>query len=390
MPGPRSSPARRDLWAPALWMWGLFLFAQPFYVIATGLPQPGDLLLLPLLPVALIGWNGRLSHDAKRVLRALAWFTVWVAIVDYAWAIALGNWVVVGREGMVLFPLYYLYNLLVVFVGLVLHQRFGETFLYFTLRAVLVTLVMLVVASLVLPGSGLRGQLFFANPNQLGYHALLSGCLIALVHRPLRMPTWQAALALSGCAYLALISASRSAVAGIAVLAVLLMLSNLRLILLTSAAAVLAIQLGGPVARGVEASQTRVLTTRQAHLSFFEQRGYDRLYNNPEHLVFGAGEGATSRFAETTAIGPAEIHSSAAMLLFCYGLVGVLLFGGFLWRLLRGAPLRTALMLVPPLLYTFAHQGLRFSLLWVLLAAFAIAKHSSGIPAIRRGRIFRR
>ena len=362
----------------------MFLFVQPFYVLPAGLPQPGDALLLPLAPIVLHGWDRRLSPGALRVLKSLAQFTAWVAIVDYAWVVLLGNWKVTGVDGMLLFPLYYVYNLILVFLALVLYRRFGDLFLRVTLLVVLGLVVLLVASSFVMPNASLRGALFFANPNQLGYHALLSGCIIALTQRRLGIGAVPTAIGLTGCAYLAILSASRSSVAGLAVLIVLVVFSNLRVIVLGSLAAVLALQVGGPLADGLAASEQRFRNHQLPHLSFFEQRGYDRIANNKQYLVFGAGEGGYTRFAETTAIGAGEIHSSAAMLLFSYGVVGVAMFCLFLWNLIRRSRLRVALMLVPPLLYTFAHQGLRFSMLWVLVAVFISVKGSPEAGEFRR------
>jgi hypothetical protein len=181
---------------------------------------------------------------------------------------------------------------------------------------------------------------------------------------------------LSGCAYLAILSASRSAVAGVALLVVFLVFSNPRVIVLASIAAIGLFLVGGPLAQAIDASHKRVLENRRPQYSFFEERGYDRILAHKEYLLLGAGEGGTGRFKETTIIGAAEIHSSAGTILFCYGIVGVVLFSLFLWRLLQGAALRASLMLVPPLLYTFAHQGLRFTLLWVLLPLFVVLKDS--------------
>ncbi len=374
---PASAPKSelfRLLRAPALIAWAVFIVAQPFYVLPTGLPQPGDLLLLPLTPIVLHGWDRRLSPAALSTLKALLWFTLWVAIVDYAWAALTGNWSLGGRDGIVLFPLYYLFNAIVVVLALVMHRRFGDLFLRVTIYTLGFVLAMLVVASVVMPSSSLRGSLFFANPNQLGYHALLTGCIVTVSQRRLALSSLNVGVTLAACAYLALLSASRSSVAGVAILVLMVVFTNLRVIVLASLAAIVVLQMGGPIARGIDASEQRVLNQQMPHLSFFEQRGYDRLVNNKQYLLLGAGEGANSRFKETTAIGAAEIHSSVATLLFCYGVVGTLLFGVFAWRMLRGAGLRASLMLVPPLLYTFAHQGMRFTMLWILVAVFIAIK----------------
>jgi hypothetical protein len=80
-------------------------------------------------------------------------------------------------------------------------------------------------------------------------------------------------------------------------------------------------------------------------------------------------------------IGDHEIHSSAGTVFFSYGIVGVALFLYFLWQLLRGASVRSMFILVPPLLYTIAHQGLRVSLLWILFALFVSLKHLDQAPS---------
>ena len=83
------------------------------------------------------------------------------------------------------------------------------------------------------------------------------------------------------------------------------------------------------------------------------------------------GEGYYERF-RGLATGAHEIHSSLASIVFCYGIVGALLFFTFAFSVLRGASLRDTLTLVPAIAYGLSHQGLRFTLFWVLLAIFAI------------------
>jgi hypothetical protein len=70
-------------------------------------------------------------------------------------------------------------------------------------------------------------------------------------------------------------------------------------------------------------------------------------------------------------------------LLFSYGVIGVGFFVVFFIRVVRGAPMRSILMLVPVLSFTVAHQGLRFTSLWVVLAVFAVLKTLPGNPRAR-------
>lgn len=375
-PVTRNAELRRLLRRPTIILWSLFILLVPFYVVHNGLPQPGDLLILVLFPVTLSGWNGRLHRSSRLSFRPLVWFTLWVCVVELFWILVLGDFTL-----DLLFPAYYLYNAMIFLTALVLFQRFGEPFLRLTLYLFLGSVLFQVLASGAFSQSAQRGMLFFSNPNQLGYYALLAGCIIALLQRRVGLGLIKSSIGLTGCAYLAVLSASRSAAAGILLLFALLVVSNPRILAVGTAIVVALMLLGNPVSEATDGLQQRVTEDRNSQLTFFEQRGYDRIWANPEYLGFGAGEGANERFADSTAIGAAEIHSSAGTILFSYGIVGMGFLVFFVSCLVRGAPFRASFMLIPPLIYTFAHQGLRFTTLWVLLALFAAIKTPPLSPA---------
>lgn len=366
---------------PALIAWAIYVFLVPFYVFKSGLPQPGDVFVLVLVPVVLATWNGRLPRPSLLVLKPLLWFTVWVFLVNVGWALSTGRLGLVGPNTFLMYPTYYLYNAFIFLVVLVLYRRHTDVFLRLTLYIVYASIALLVASSLVSPSS-LRGSLFFNNPNQLGYYTLLAACLVVLLHWRLRLSLIASSTALVSCAYLALVSASRSSAAGIGILFALLVFSNPRVIVLVSLAAVALLFAGGPVADALDASQQRAM--RAHDVSFFDERGYDRIWEHAHYLFFGAGEGGFWRFAETSRVRNMEIHSSIGTIVFSYGLIGSLLFVWFCWRVVRGAPLRMTLVLLPPLLYSVAHQGLRFTVLWVLLAIFVVLKEDARRPAPSR------
>ncbi|MBA3538042.1 MAG: hypothetical protein H0T79_00290 [Deltaproteobacteria bacterium] len=353
---------------PALAIWVLYIVLSPFYVVHGGLPQPGDALIFLLVPVALIRWSGRLERTSVHAMQPLLWFTYWVCLVNLGWAIYIARFSI-----DLIYSFYYIYNTALFLAVLVMYQRWKNAFLKLTVQIVFFTVLFQVAASFVIRG-GTRNALFFSNPNQLGYYALLSGCILVLTQRQLGAGLVRSSIGLTGCAYLAVLSASRSALSGIALLAVLLFFSNPRVFITAAIVAIMLTFAGGPLSNSVDALSRRFSENRAPDKSFFEQRGYDRIWSNKEYLLTGAGEGNTARFAETTAIGLGEIHSSAGTVLFSYGMVGVALFLAFIWRVLRGAPLRSSLILLPPLIYGFAHQGLRFTMLWVLLAIFVALK----------------
>lgn len=370
LPKTASALRRELLKSPPLLGWCLFLLLMPFYLFPVGLPQLDDFIVVLLVPTVFVTWNGRLGRQSVSVLRALLLFTAWVVLVNLAWILILANF---GKD--LRYPLFYIFNALTFLLALILHQRHQDSFIRLTLYCVFGSVVFQAAISLVIRTSSSRGTLFFDNPNQLGYYALLAACVIALTQRRMGFGLLKSGVGLTCCGYLALISASRSAVLGVVILAILTMFLNPRLILIGSFAAMVLVLVGGPLADAVETMQTRLNTAHgDDQLSFFEQRGYDRIWTNKEYVLLGAGEGARVRFQENTIIKHAEIHSSIGTILFSYGLVGLTLFFVFLGRLVRGAALRSTMVLVPPLVYTIAHQGLRFTMLWVLFALFTALK----------------
>ena len=77
--------------SPGLLVWALFVLLNPVYLFSSGLPQPGDMLIVALVPFSLAGWNGRLSPILARPLRVLAVFTLCLLAVP-----RLGEWPVVA------------------------------------------------------------------------------------------------------------------------------------------------------------------------------------------------------------------------------------------------------------------------------------------------------
>ena len=376
-PAPTSEP-RRLLRRPEVLVWCAFVICIPFYVFASGLPQPGDFLILLLLPLALYRWNGRMPGAFARPFRILLLFTLWVVIVQYSWATILGNWGFHGKDTFLLFPVYYTFNALVMLASLILYQRYGDAFLRLTAWCLLISIGIQIAGSFFTYYNPRRSRIFFNNPNQLGYYAVLASCMIALLQRKLKLGLLISALGLLGCLFLALLSASRAAAGGAAVVLVVTLVSNPRIVLV-AIPLVGGLVFAGPVARAIEATERRVTIDQFPQHSFLEERGWGRIYDNPEYLLFGAGEGGTGRFRDSL-IGTHEIHSSAGMIIFSYGAVGTLLFLWFVWRVLQGARVSAALMLAPIAAFTIAHHGLRDSMLWMVLAIFLTLKYRGDPP----------
>jgi len=362
---------------PALVIWSLYLILTPFYIIDSGLPQPGDALVFLLVPLAFVGWNGRLDRPTSHALKALMWFTGWVFLVNIGWAVVQWNWA--NPKNFVIHPLFYAYNAAVLVAALVMARREPGRFLRLTVDVCFGMVMFQVAASFVYRTADYRGALFFNSPNQLGFYALLCACLFAMTQKPLGLSRLWAGVGVSSCAYLAVLSSSRASLAGILVLLLLLLFANPKAIIAGSLVAIGLTMIGGPISDALEFSQRRATVDRHPDVSFAEERGYERIWHHPEYLLTGAGEGDYQRFARPGQVAR-ELHSSFGTIVFSYGVIGVGLFLAFAVRAVRGSPLRTSLMLAPAVTYTIAHQGLRFTMFWVVIAAFMILKQLNAKP----------
>lgn len=356
---------RQILADPRLLLWSLVILLLPFYVFDSGLPQPADLLGLLLLFMLLRRWNGRLRPSLAQPLKSLIVFMLYVIAVNVAWSFIELRFSLDTKEGFLIAPTFYIFNGFTFLAFLLMFQRYGELMLWLTARLVLISLVVQVVVAFIVPRVVGRSIVMFNNPNQLGYYALLSAGIVMLAQRRLRLSTIQVTIGLAASSYLALLSASKAALASIAGLGTVLLISKFRTIVLMSLVFVVLIFTDNPFSNAIDRAQARIENDKS--LQFVDERGYDRILNYPEYCVLGAGEGGYTRFRETSLIGSHELHSSMGTLFFCYGIAGTILFGIFLWRTTSGSGLRAWIIVGGGFAYGMTHQGLRFRLLWVLL-----------------------
>jgi hypothetical protein len=293
--------------------------------------------------------------------------------------VVLNTWSLGAKRGFLMAPSWYIYNALAFLVVLVLYRRYRERLLWFTGNAVLAALLAQAAIALMFGGGGGRATVLFNNPNQLGYFALLSINILFLLHRGGYVTTLSLAVGGVAASYLALISASKAALAGIALIALVGSLVRLRTLVMVAIVFGLTFTLVEPMRDAVDQTIARFENDQSASLA--EERGYDRIADYPQYWLLGSGEGAYNRFRDDTSLGAHEIHSSMGTLFFCYGAVGSLIFATFVFGVMRGSGFRAWLLILPSVAYGMAHQGLRTTLFWVLLAM---------VVALREDAVFRR
>ena len=159
---------------------------KPFYLFPSGLPQPADALMMVLaLYLALTG-PLKLTAKSALMLAPAALFVAWMAAVNLAWSAYLPE-LRMARVGA-----FYIFNLIVVVVVLLLHWRFGRTFFLYAAHGVAASVFVQIVGALFVadPGSGRRQILFFNNPNQLGYWSVLSASLFFVAATKVPVRRW--------------------------------------------------------------------------------------------------------------------------------------------------------------------------------------------------------
>jgi hypothetical protein len=365
---------------------GMFLVVvvvSSFYVFDPGLPQPADLLMASLVAVLATGFVIRPPvHNDVMFVGAV--FVGYAALVNLFWYIQYPS------DRFWLTALYYAFNFGALMVAASLVRALRERFIIACQVALVVAIAVEIVALSVLPRTELRSVGTFNNPNQLGYWGLVVSCCWLLLKRDQKL-TAADVLVLCGAGYLTGESLSKAAMVSFALVFVMGIVfqgltRSAKLALLAMVFVGTSTVLLNPrsVERFfevdiVERVDKRLGTIGKTGDDSLAGRGYDRIWRHPEHLVFGAGEGALHRFTNEVWEKDKEMHSTLGTVLFSYGVVGFSLFCALLLMVFRRAPRIYALYSIPIWAYGMTHQGLRDTMLWIFLGlVFGLSQDAPG------------
>lgn len=366
----------------------LFIILTPFYVFGSGLPQPADIVLAIAGMLMFIKVPKTIFR--KEPVNILVLFVVLVFIVNFLNQLELNYINVSGR--MWITSLFYLFNLFAFVLGFFILSKGSKVKKINILAVVLFSSVAIqcVCGLIGIGNTGGRYSIFFNNPNQLGYYSLCSITFFTVLPSKLRSNIFFVLLMVLMCSYLVLLSESRAALGGIIILTIIIFLlegskfniKTLAILVLALFAFLFFLEKTTFFSNQFSKIKTRNENKTTTLDKEIQIRGYDRIFIYSEYLWYGAGEGGERRF--TKAFHQGEIHSGFGTVLFSYGILGLILFILFLFKIIKLNFIFNLFVMFPIFIYNFTHMGIRESLFWMILSFIVINSIQ-----VRRGRIFK-
>lgn len=362
--------------------WAIYLMAFPFYFLPAGSAQPSDIFVIIIIGFYVLGRNFKIGGLNQPVFSGFLRFCIYLTIVNFGVFLAMLGQYSSGLPWYIISSFYF-YNLIVMGFALALYRQYGRPFIYTTAYACVLAGILQIVLSYLLQtnSEGVRGALFFTNPNQLGYYSLSGLAIVLVLETMIKIPRLIVYLSFFVFSYLALVSVSKAALGSMIILFGAYLIANkifsirnIFVIIVVGGLGFLGItqsEFGKKFQANIEARNANE-EDRPETITEWEYRGYDRITNHPEYLVFGAGEGGYNRF--DTFIENHEIHSSFGTIVFSYGIPGSVLFILFVYSLLKKLPWYYVVYSLPLFAYGVTHMGLRFTIFWIALMMFPIIR----------------
>ena len=349
-----------------------YLMFSPVYLFPSGLPQPADFMLV----LAVLIWLGRARYIIHRELRWFLFaglvFVINALLVSVLWTIYLQDFDTI-RGGI-----FYLYNFFAVLLFCSMFSEDRENTLKIFSRGLFAGISVAFISQILLfDPLAARQTGFFNNPNQLGYFGLLATCGLLVCARIKALGSVASSIGVTFGVVVTLMSFSLTAIGALGFVFIAYMaffLKSRQSVMVTTlliALPVVGLGLYGMPDRAeyfVDRSQARIAVIDEKTDNAAQQRGYHRLVEYPEYVLFGAAERGFWRFGQGHT---SEIHSTPATALFSYGVIGLTSFLAMLVLAGRRGEFGYWMLIAAPLAYSMTHMGLRFTLFWLLIALIA-------------------
>ncbi|EDM43228.1 hypothetical protein SCB49_12154 [unidentified eubacterium SCB49] len=361
------------------------MLLKPFYFFDSGSPQISDFIVLPAMALYFIK-NRPLSLIKEKAVRYILAFLGLVCFVNIIYATLVFE----GYQWTFLKPIfYYSYNIVLFFFFLSLFKPFVKKdyvillWVFFGSLLIQYAMILLDIDKGVVNNFQGRDYNFFNNPNQLSYYSIVVLTMLFFIRKHVLDLPYLFSLCVSLSLVIILCATSFPTLVGGVILLLLYFLIIAKqhflkhLFLLVFPLLLLVLVKKEDVSREYERITARFENPEKRMNATYADRGYDRLFEFPEYVLYGAGEGMNERFVPQDIKRPQEIHNLFGNILFSYGIFGCVLFLMFLYHVFSTVSKVELLYLVPLLLYNMVHNGVRFSFVWVLFALILIRKKKS-------------
>ncbi len=339
-----------------------------FYVFSSGVPQPSYLFYLAFVVLYWLSINGSFTIKSQSPVKYALYFLGYVTVVNVIFAILEQDW------SFNSFSVYLLYDV-IVFIFIVAFIEGGDRQRKLLFNSFVIALVLIFITSLL--GYGRynyypRYNAFFNDPNQMAFWVICtfaSLCLITEKYFGVKFVLFLVASfvvlkTMSRSGFIALVFVFMGVVFSYyesyknssSIFSVRNVVIFLSCLVLFPTIAVMFLE-----SEGFADLVSRFEVTDFAQQS--DIRGYTRIFEYPEYLLFGSGQGLDQRFGAVN-----EIHSTWAAFLCYYGIIGLSLFCTFLFFIYRKMHVSNLLIALSPLMYSFSTFGARTPVFWVFLA----------------------
>lgn len=357
-----------------------YFILKPFYLFRSGLPQISDLVMVALLLITIFYRNIMLksvsrNQDFRRVTIKLLVFVYYIFLINIIWTYITGTIMIIPS-------FWYLYNSLSLLVMVSMFYILKLDFYKVLYKSVTISVFVQFLISSFIASTGIRTTLFFNNPNQLGYFALLSLSILLLVLPKVKVSFISFFIGFISSIALIIISLSNAAIISGALAIIFFSFSSISknkgakkytMLTILLIALIATMYIINPTILSenelIVKMNRRMTSAQNLGTEQFEYRRYNMITDNIQYLIFGAGEGNTrSRF------GDGEIHSTLGIILFSYGIIGLSMFLLILKNIVHKQKLYDYYPILFCLLYGLVHNGVRHTYLWIIFGIILVNK----------------
>lgn len=368
----------------------LYIAIKPLYIFSSGGIQISDMFL-----ALSFGWLLLQSRhgidippEGKKWFKDVLLFTIYVSVVNAFWYL----WLIDAsyKSSTFIFSiLYYIFNAIAVVLTLNIVYRIGiEKAIISVMKGATVSSLIVFVGIFVNAEEGERNTSFFNNPNQLGFYAIILLTLVCFFHDYIDRKNIIIIVVSSTAA--TIVSLSKASIISAFALAFFYCFSRknetmkqmvIKGVGIGLLGVVFYILLYSDIQFVKENIVLNELRYKILHLSQESDsnlgtgRGYDRIFEMGYNWIWGMGEGGYDRFSILNGL---EIHSTYANILVSYGLVGSFLALGLYLFPLRsnGRFLRNLCCMSGIILYSISHNGIRNTLVWIILTCLVLENNN--------------